>query len=81
MRPYNDLPKSLSSFVAGFESSVTGRAHRELDSANIWQRNYYEHIIRDQADYKRIADYIANNPMKWDEDEENLHPIQNNEIK
>jgi putative transposase len=37
----------------------------------LWQRNYYEHILRDQPDYERIANYIAINPAKWDEDEEN----------
>ncbi|MBT8348088.1 MAG: hypothetical protein KJP24_01365 [Sulfurovum sp.] len=34
----------------------------------IWQRNYYEHIIRDDEDYNRIAIYIINNPMRWDDD-------------
>jgi REP element-mobilizing transposase RayT len=37
----------------------------------LWQRNYYEHIIRDQADYERIAGYILDNPVNWDQDEEN----------
>jgi REP element-mobilizing transposase RayT len=34
----------------------------------IWQRNYYEHIIRNEHAYNRIARYIINNPVKWDED-------------
>jgi REP element-mobilizing transposase RayT len=34
----------------------------------LWQRNYYEHIIRSDDDYDRIADYIRNNPLKWTED-------------
>ncbi|PHS40702.1 MAG: transposase [Sulfurovum sp.] len=34
----------------------------------IWQRNYYEHIIRDDVDYDRIATYIINNPSTWDDD-------------
>jgi REP element-mobilizing transposase RayT len=42
-----------------------------LDSGNIWQRNYYEHILRDEADYERIAGYILDNPVNWDQDEEN----------
>jgi hypothetical protein len=36
-----------------------------------WQRDYYEHIIRDENDYWRIAEYIANNPGAWEDDEEN----------
>ena len=34
----------------------------------LWQRNYYEHIIRNYDNYINIADYIQNNPLKWEED-------------
>ncbi len=34
----------------------------------LWQRNYYEHIIRDEQSYQRISNYIINNPTKWKED-------------
>ena len=34
----------------------------------IWQRNFYEHIIRNDEAYKRIPDYIMNNPAKWKDD-------------
>jgi len=37
----------------------------------IWQRNYYEHIIRDKKSYKNISNYIINNPKKWEEDQFN----------
>jgi REP element-mobilizing transposase RayT len=37
----------------------------------VWQRNYYEHIIRDEESLKRIREYIANNPMQWALDREN----------
>jgi len=36
-----------------------------------WQRNYYEHIIRDDRELHTIRQYIRYNPLKWDEDEEN----------
>ena len=36
-----------------------------------WQRNYYEHVIRDEDDLNRIRQYIIDNPTKWDEDEDN----------
>ncbi|MBM3151317.1 MAG: hypothetical protein FJZ96_03790 [Chloroflexi bacterium] len=55
LAPLQRPPKSLGSFIAGFKASVTSRAGRELNTANIWQRNYYEHIIRVQKDYERIA--------------------------
>ena len=34
----------------------------------LWQRNYWEHIIRNENEYNRIAEYIINNPQKWDDD-------------
>jgi putative transposase len=40
----------------------------------LWQRNYWEHIIRVQDSYDRIAEYIEANPSKWDEDQ--LNPYQ-----
>ena len=38
------------------------------------QRNYWEHIIRNEAEYNRIADYIIDNPKNWDDDK--LNPKQ-----
>ena len=35
---------------------------------NIWQRSYYDHIIRNESDYLRIWDYIDTNPAKWQDD-------------
>jgi hypothetical protein len=43
-----------------------------LNSSGIWQRNYYEHIIRNETEFKASWDYIDDNPRKWDEDQ--LHP-------
>ncbi len=37
-------------------------------SAKLWQRNYYEHIIRDEAAHLKIAEYIQTNPQRWQED-------------
>lgn len=37
----------------------------------VWQRNYYEHVIRDDSDLKRIRRYIEENPLRWELDEEN----------
>jgi len=34
----------------------------------LWQRNYHEHIIRDEQSYQKIAEYIINNPMNWKAD-------------
>ena len=37
----------------------------------VWQRNYYDHVIRDEVDLNRIREYVANNPAKWAKDAEN----------
>ena len=62
---------SIPTIVRAFKSAVTYCAGRELNTANLWQRNYYEHIIRDSPDNERIANYIAQNPENWEKDEEN----------
>ena len=70
---------SLPTIVRTFKAAVTRRIGRELGETGVWQRNYYEHIIRNQQDWERIHDYILANPANWDDDKENpawyrLHP-------
>ena len=50
---------------------------RDTQGTPVWQRNYYEHVIRDEDDLTRIWQYIIDNPIKWAEDEDNpvnIHP-------
>jgi putative transposase len=37
----------------------------------VWQRNYYEHVIRDEPSLNRIREFIINNPLSWELDREN----------
>jgi putative transposase len=39
----------------------------------VWQRNYYEHVIRDEEALHRLREYIRDNPASWADDEENPH--------
>ncbi|MDP8212655.1 MAG: transposase [Candidatus Zapsychrus exili] len=41
-------------------------------NTRFWQRNYYEHVIRDEDDLLRVREYIINNPINWDKDEYNI---------
>lgn len=68
---------SLGSFIAGFKSSVTKRINelRQTPAIPIWQRNYHERVIRDETELHRTRQYILDNPMAWDLDEENPHRI------
>ena len=40
---------------------------RQTQGAPVWQRNYYEHIIRNGDEYALIANYIMENPLRWEE--------------
>lgn len=57
-------PRSLGSLVAGFKSAVTTRINilHQTPGEKVWQRNYYEYIIRDEKDLEDIREYILNNP-------------------
>jgi hypothetical protein len=50
--------------------------HWKPFNSTLWQRNYYEHIIRDEKSYNNISEYIVNNPLNWKDDtfyEETIH--------
>jgi len=71
--PLQRPSRSLGSFIAGFKASATKRINdlRGTPGRAVWQRNYYEHVIRDDEDFARIHTYIAENPARWELDEEN----------
>ena len=67
--------QTIGSIVRGYKSSVTKKIN-ELHNTNgsvVWQRNYWEHIIRDDRSFNTIAEYIINNPKNWDNDK--LHSL------
>jgi REP element-mobilizing transposase RayT len=64
---------SLASFLSGFKSATTKHINnlRQSPGAPVWQRNYYEHVIRNEQSLHRIREYINTNPARWDFDREN----------
>ena len=64
----------LGIIIGSFKFAVTKRIHNLdlLSQEKIWQRGYYEHIIRDERDYEKIYEYIEANPINWSLDEENM---------
>ena len=81
--PYNNLPTDLGGhagpplqmIIQWFKTMTTNEYIRGVKKHGwtpfrnrLWQRNYYERIIRDDAEHRRIAEYITNNPMKWKDD-------------
>jgi REP element-mobilizing transposase RayT len=76
-RPRGPQRQSVGSIVGSFKSAATKRINeqRGIPGAPVWQRNYYEHIIRDDESLNRIRQYIAENPLRWYLDRENPNAI------
>ncbi len=69
---------SVSEIVGRFKSLTTNRYIEGVKEngwprfrGHFWQRNYHEHVIRDEEDWGRIAEYVLENPAKWADDPEN----------
>ena len=68
----------LHRIVQWFKTMTTNEYIRRIESGHwppfhkrLWQRNYYEHVIRNEEEWNRIREYIKNNPLNWEIDEEN----------
>jgi REP element-mobilizing transposase RayT len=61
----------LGSIVNAFKGDVVKRVRDVSGNSSmaLWQRSYYDHIVRDQDELDRIREYIRNNPAQWAEDE------------
>ena len=57
----------LSTMVGGYKRAITRYAH-EIEMDFGWQARFHDHIVRDQEEMNRIADYIQNNVLRWKED-------------
>jgi len=74
LRPAVGPPsRSLGAIVGSFKSATAKRINnfRATPGEPVWQRNYYEHVIRNEADLTRVRQYILDNPSRWDDDPEN----------
>ena len=67
--------KTVGDMVGAFESITTVEYIRGVKNNNwqtfdkkLWQRNYWEHIIRNEQSYLKISEYIVNNPANWNND-------------
>jgi len=72
--------RSLGAIVGSFKSVATKRI-RELQHAPalvVWQRNYYEHVIRSDSELNKFRNYIADNPLRWGDDENNPARLKQN---
>ena len=65
---------SLPTIIRAFKSATTKRINqlRGTPSMRVWQRNYYEHVVRNENDLIKIRQYIERNPIRWEDDKN--HP-------
>ena len=70
----DDSSPSLGKITAYFKYQSTKHINQSHNMARtrIWQRNYHDHVVRDDKDLQRLHQYIQNNPLKWELDQ--LHP-------
>ena len=68
-----NLPRSLGTVVAAYKAAVTRAMRLAGHNAQqpVWQRGYFDRIIRNDYEWERVRNYIANNPAQWELDEEN----------
>jgi REP element-mobilizing transposase RayT len=68
------LQPTLGQIVAYYKYQTTKAINlmRGMPGAKFWQRNYWEHVIRNEAEMDRIREYIETNPARWSDDQ--LHP-------
>jgi putative transposase len=57
--------KTIGSVIRGFKIGVTQWVRQNTSIKNVWQRNYWEHIIRSEPELKGLREYIRNNPARW----------------
>lgn len=71
--PQESTNKTINDIVGAYKSLVANKCLAMAKLKNetlgkLWQRNYYEHIIRDEKGYQNISNYIINNPLNWPDD-------------
>ena len=65
---------TLSQIIGYFKYQSAKRINnlKGTPGAKVWQRSFYEHVIRDDKSLQHIREYIATNPLRWELDRENL---------
>ena len=73
LKPAPTQRHPLSEIVRGFKTFSSRRINqlRHSPGVPVWQRNYYEHVVRNDSDLDAIRKYIVDNPAKWTDDTEN----------
>jgi REP element-mobilizing transposase RayT len=72
-RPHGPTAGSIAAVVGSFKSAVSRQINKMRDTPGVtlWQRDYFEHVIRDETALSAIREYIITNPARWERDREN----------
>ncbi|HES59916.1 MAG TPA: hypothetical protein ENO18_05735 [Caldithrix sp.] len=64
------VSNSIPTIIRSFKAAVTKQINeiKQSPGERFWQKNYWEHVIRNEQDLHRICNYIINNPLKWPSD-------------
>ena len=83
LKPAATVRHALPEVVRALKTFSSRRinAWRQTPDKSVWQRNYYEHVIRNDHDLERIREYIVTNPMKWALDGENPQRIGSSPVE
>jgi len=76
-RPAPTKKQPLSEIVRAFKSCSSQKINerRHSQGTPVWQRGYYEHVIRSEEEFTRVGEYILFNAAKWETDRENPHTL------
>ena len=64
----NSGKNDLNQVIGQFKSGVSREIRNMEPAMRVWQRSYYDHVIRNEKSYREIWEYIEYNPLKWEED-------------
>lgn len=67
------IPGSLGSIIRGYKIGVTKWFRNNTKISIVWQNSFHDHIIRNETSLNEIREYIRNNPVTWDNDENNIN--------
>jgi len=77
-KPYRNNNHGLSEFVRALKTFSCRyiNTNRQTPGSQVWQSRFHEHIIRYETELNNIREYIVNNPLNWEQDE-NYYPMRN----
>jgi len=72
LRPNGTTPGSVGAIIQIYKSITSRKISAQVENLRglVWQRNYYEHVIRNERELQAISDYILTNPQNWENDTE-----------